>query len=147
MCQVCTAVALAGVGLSRWLHIDDTISGLWIGAMLISLTIWTAKWLRGKFPKTDFPGMTWIMGLIYYGFVIVPFYKLDIMGHPKNVLWGADKLLIGMIVGSIFFYLGAYVYQIIKEKNGGHAQFPFQKVVIPVATLAVLSAIFYFITR
>jgi hypothetical protein len=147
MCGVCTAAALAGVGLSRWLKIDDTISGLWIGAMLISLSVWTAKWLREKFPKINFLGLPFVVGLIYYAFVIIPFYQKGIIGHPKNVLFEIDKFLLGLIVGSIFFYLGGELYKVIKAKNGGHAQFPFQKVVIPVAVLAVLSGIFYLITK
>jgi len=147
MCGVCTAAALAGVGLSRWLKIDDSISGLWIGGMLISLSIWTAKWLGDKFPKINFFGLTFIVGFIYYALIIIPFYQKGIMGHPKNVLFGIDKLLLGLVVGSIFFYLGGELYKIVKTKNGGHAQFPFQKVVIPVAILAILSGIFYFITK
>ncbi len=147
MCGVCTAAALAGVGLSRWLKIDDTISGLWIGGMLISISIWTAKWLRDKFPKISFPGLTPLVGLAYYALVIIPFYQKGIIGHPKNVLFEIDKLLLGLIAGSIFFYLGGELYKIIKAKNGGHAQFPFQKVVIPVAVLAILSGIFYLITK
>jgi len=31
VCPVCTVAAGAGVGLSRWLGIDDIIIGLWVG--------------------------------------------------------------------------------------------------------------------
>ena len=32
ICPVCTVAVGAGIGLSRWLGIDDSITGLWIGA-------------------------------------------------------------------------------------------------------------------
>ncbi len=38
----------AGIGLSRWLGIDDTITGLWIGGLIISLAIWTINWIIKK---------------------------------------------------------------------------------------------------
>jgi len=37
MCPVCTIAVTAGVGLSRWLGVDDLISGLWVGGLLVSL--------------------------------------------------------------------------------------------------------------
>jgi hypothetical protein len=38
-------------------------------------------------------------------------------------------------------------YQILKKKNNGHAYFPFQKVVMPIVGLALMSVAFYFITH
>jgi hypothetical protein len=67
--------------------------------------------------------------------------------NPFNVLWGVDKLLLGIILGTIGFFAGAIWYEYLKKKNGGHAHFPFEKVVLPVAPLIVLSVIFYFITK
>lgn len=32
VCPVCTVAVGTGVGLSRWLGVDDTITGLWLGA-------------------------------------------------------------------------------------------------------------------
>ena len=58
-----------------------------------------------------------------------------------------DKLLLGTIVGSFGFWAGAEWYYYLKEKNHGHAYFPFQKVVMPISPLIILSIIFYFITK
>ena len=33
VCPVCTVAVGAGLGLAEWLGIDDSISGLWIGAL------------------------------------------------------------------------------------------------------------------
>lgn len=41
VCPVCTVAVGAGVGFSRYLGIDDTIAGLWIGALIVSVSMWT----------------------------------------------------------------------------------------------------------
>lgn len=48
ICPICTIAVGAGVGLSRWLGVDDTISGIWIGGLAISSIWWTINWLNSK---------------------------------------------------------------------------------------------------
>ena len=64
-----------------------------------------------------------------------------------NTLWGIDKFLLGTIVGTIAFYLGARWYVKIKRDNGGHAKFAFQKVVVPLFFLLIATLIFWLITK
>lgn len=144
-CPVCTVAVIGGVGLARWLKIDDTITGLWVGGLLVSISIWTINWLRSK--KWNFKLNEIIISVFYYVTAIFPLYYYDIVGHPANVLWRTDKLILGIIFGSIFFLAIYFKYEDIKRKNNGHAQFPFQKVVLPVGVLGLLSLIFYFVTR
>lgn len=146
-CPVCTVAAAAAVGLSRWLGVDDTISGLWIGGLTVSAIAWTINWLKNN-RKIDFWWLNVLVAMSYYALIMIPFYKTDIISfHPANMLWGIDKLVLGMVLGSVFFLLGHSLYQIVKEKNGGHAHFPFEKIVFPVAPVLILSIIFYFITK
>lgn len=145
ICPLCTIAVGAGVGLSRWLGVDDTISGLWIGGLTVSMILWTIFWLDEK--KVRFFGRKPLIVLVYYALVLAPFYSTDIIGHPLNTLWGYDKLLLGITLGSIVFFLGSIWYLILKKRNNGHAYFPFQKVVMPVSPLIILTIIFYFITR
>lgn len=145
VCPVCTIAVAGGVGLSRWLGIDDSITGLWIGGLIVSLIMWTVRWFGKK--NIKFEGRDTITILAYYLIIIGPLYFTDIMGHPMNTFWGIDKLIFGIISGSIFFFLGDKICCYLKNKNGGKAHFPFQKVALPVIPLIILSAIFYFITR
>jgi len=145
MCPVCTVGVIAGLGLSRWLGIDDTVSGLWIGGILMSVSGWTVNWLKGK--NWNFKGSPIVVTIIYYGSVVIPLYHSEIIGHPFNRFWGIDKLILGILIGSIFFISGAIAYKYLKKKNGGHAHFPFEKVVLPIAPLIVLSFVFYFLTK
>jgi hypothetical protein len=144
-CQVCTIAVIGGVGLARWLKIDDSITGLWVGGLLVSVSIWTVNWLKDK--KWTFIFMDYLIPVLYYASVIIPLYYYKIVGHPNNIMWGFDKLILGTVIGSIFFYAMHLRYLEIKKNNNNHAQFSYQKVVLPVATLVVLSAIMYFITK
>jgi hypothetical protein len=146
VCPVCTVAVAAGVGLSRWLGIDDTISGLWVGALTVSLIIWTINWLKSK--NIKFIAMEVIISVAYYIMILIPFYKTDIISyHPKNMIWGVDKLLLGMIIGSAVFLLAYSGYLLLKENNNGKAHFPYEKIVLVVAPLIILSGIFYLITK
>lgn len=145
VCPVCAVAVGAGVGLSRWLGIDDTITGIWFGALTVSIIYWTLDWFDRK--KIDFYAKELITILSYYFLAFVPLYWTDILGHLYNKIWGMDKLLVGVGVGSIIFYCVNKLYEYLKKKNNGHAYFPYQKVVMPVLSLAIASLIFYFITK
>lgn len=147
VCPICTVAVGAGVGFSRWLGIDDSIIGLWIGGLTVSMITWTISWLDKK--NIHFKGrmLTTVIG--YYLLIVVPLYFMNIIGNPLNTIYfrGLDKLAIGILVGSIAFWFGASWYYHLKEKNGGHAYFPFQKVVMPISPLIIMSIIFYFLTK
>lgn len=145
ICPVCTVAVAGGVGVSRWIGVDDTITGLWIGAALMSLSLWTINWLESR--KIKFYGRKILTFVVVYSTVIWPLYIADIMGHPVNTLYGIDKLLLGIITGSTTFILFALLYLYLKKKNNDHAHFPFEKIVLVVAPLIVLSAIMYTITK
>jgi hypothetical protein len=142
-CPVCTVAVAAGVGLSRYLGIDDLIIGLWIGALCVALIAWTVSWLKAK--NKNFKGSLLAAAFFWYGLIIVPLFFTGIMGHVLNKLWGIDKLLLGIAGGTVIFYLANMWYQSIKRKNGGHARFPMQKVVWPVGALLLASLILYFV--
>lgn len=147
VCPICTIAVGAGVGLSRWLGIDDSISGLWIGGLTVSMITWTLSWFDKK--NIRFHGRVLLTVGGYYLLIVIPLYFMGVMGNPLNTVCscGADKLLIGIIAGSFGFWSGAEWYFFLKAKNNGHAYFPFQKVVMPISPLIIVSIIFYFITR
>ncbi len=152
VCPVCTVAVATGVGLSRWLGVDDTIAGLWIGGVIVSLIVWTVNWMDAH--NIRFKGRAVITAVSYYLLVLTPLYfggfigqKDPLLGFPMNTLWGVDKLVLGISVGSLAFYVGAWSYERLKEKNKGHAYFPFQKAVMPVSPLILLSPVFYLLTK
>jgi len=143
VCPVCTVAVGAGVGLCRYLGISDLISGAWIGGLSMSLVIWTIDWLNKR--KIKFLFRKPLILIFWYAISIFPLYGLGIMGHPENKFWGIDKLLFGIISGSIVFLVSFLFHNFLLKKNQGKVFFPFQKVLIPVLFLLILSLIFYFI--
>lgn len=150
VCPICTIAVGAGVGLSRWLGIDDAITGLWIGGLIVSLVTWTLSWVDRK--KIQFKGRTIITILGYYLIILVPLYLTGILGNLQNSLFcfcglHFDKLILGIITGSIGFWFGTSWYFYLKGKKQRYVYFPFQKVVMPILPLIILSIIFYYLTK
>jgi len=145
VCPACTVAVGVGVGLSRWLGIDDTITGLWVGGFLISSSLWFDSYLEGK--KIKFPGRTFILVLLFYLVTVFPLYFTGIIGHPKNIYLGVDKLVLGIGIGSVLFLASIFLDKYLRAKNGGKVVFYYQKVVLPVASLLLGSGVFYFLTR
>lgn len=145
VCPICTIAVGAGIGLAQWLGIDDTITGLWVGGLTVSLIVWTVTWLTKK--NIRFFGRKPLIAIGYYALIILPLYYKGIIGHELNKLWGIDKLLLGIIVGSILFAGGTIWYEILKKHNGGKSHFRLQKILMPIAPLIIMSFVLYCITK
>jgi hypothetical protein len=141
VCPVCTIAVGACLGLSRWLGVDDLISGVWIGGLIVSFIAWTIDWLNKKNIRFMFRKI--IVAVLFYAITIIPLYKTGIIGHPYNKFWGIDKLVFGIISGSIVFLISIWFNDFLKKRNQGKVYFPFQKVVIPLLFLAITSLIFW----
>jgi len=142
MCPVCTVAVGVGVGLSRWLKIDDAISGLWIGAFLVSLAILLTKWTLKRWSLSR----NWLVllyTLILYASTVFPLKYLKLIGSPTNQILGFDKLIFGIVAGIIIFPLSILLHLYLKERHKKKSFFPFQKVIIPVLTLLIASIILY----
>jgi len=144
VCPVCTVAVVAGLGLSRWLGVDDTVSGVWIGGIILSSSFWFASWLKKK--NITFPYLTVISAAIIYAIVLLPFQFAKIIGHPFNPLWGVDKLILGTLIGSVVFLAAVFADRKVREIKGKQL-FIFQRVIFPVGALAIMSLVFYFVTR
>jgi len=148
VCPVCIIAIGAGLGLSRYLGIDDAITGLWIGGLTVAMIVWTINWAKPKIKKAN-TQIWWNILIIvaYYAMVAWPLISKNFIGHPLNKIWGIDKIIFGVTIGSLVFWGVSELYLVLKKNNGGHAHFPFQKVVMPFGALAILSFIFYLLMR
>jgi hypothetical protein len=141
VCPVCTIAVAGGVGLCRFLGIDDLISGAWIGALLFSLFLWTIEWLNKR--KIKFLFRKPLVFIFWYGLTIFPLMKIGIIGQPQNKFLGIDKLIFGIFSGTIVFLFSILFENYLRKKNQGKAYFKFQKVIIPILFLTILSLIFW----
>lgn len=147
LCPVCVGGVAAGLGLAKFLGIDDLITGLWLGAMLVAIIMLTEEWFAKKGWLNKLGKIRLILiALITIASVIYPLYSLDYINfHFDHVLWGIDKLLVGPAFGLVGFVSGYLLDMQIKRNNRGKARFPFQRVIIPVGIIWLLTVAGYFI--
>lgn len=144
VCPVCTVAVGAGLEGARLLGVDDVITGIWSGGLTLSLFFWTAGWLK-KRGVTNF-WLQIVLPFVLYYVLLACVYLMPGVTFGVNTLWGIDKFMLGVIVGTVAFWLGARWYIQIKRANGGHARFAFQKVVVPLTFLLIATAVFWLIT-
>ncbi len=150
ICPVCTITVIGGIELSRWLGVDDTISGVWIGGLIVSLSLWFIDWLKKKNVRFIFEKV--LVFLFFYAIIILPLYWMKLIGYPscaKLKIYDRlyDKLVVGIIFGSIAFIIGSWLNIWLKKINKNKVYFRFQKVVLPFLFLIIASIVFHFITK
>ena len=137
MCQICTLAVGAGLGLSRWLGVDDTVSGVWIGGFILSSSLWFYSWLSKKYSR--------LHTIFYMLLTTALMYSLSLV----TLAWTGvliNKLIMGIVVGSLTFLLGIWADKKVRKIKRKQL-FNFQKVVIPVAFLLISSIIVWIITK
>lgn len=152
VCPVCTVAVIAGLGISRALGIDDIVSSIWIGGLILSASFWLIDWAKKgqwlskiKDKKIEFL-INFSVIILMYLLVLIPL-KLDhSIGILRNRLWGIDKIVLGALIGSIAFLAGMWADKKVRRTKGKQL-FIYQKIVFPVLALVISSFVFYLITR
>ncbi len=144
ICPICTIAIAAGLGLSRWLGIDDLITGTWLGALILAGLLWYNNTLVRKNKTANQILIRDVIALALTGvFGIWPLYYFKIIGDPLRKIWGVDKLLLGIVSGLIVFGLALLIDKLLRIKKSGKVLFPYQKVIIPITLLLITSYLLY----
>lgn len=134
-CPLCVAGAGAGLTLSRWVGIDDSITGVWLAAFLGAISFWSETALIKKQELRLL-----LRPLIYIGIFVATiwsFYKFNlIVTHGE--IFGLHKLTFGMIAGGILFYLVDVIDDLLIKKYG-KVFFPYQRIVVSLGSMLLLS--------
>lgn len=137
-CPLCVAGAAVGITLTRWIGVDDSITGIWIAALLGSSSFWLTNWVMSKYGDKIKNNLRLLVKPFFYilifGSTIWSFYKFQLIIRMDQIM-GFDKLAFGMLVGGISFYLLDY----LKIKR----YFPYQKIVINLGMIILLSIFDY----
>jgi hypothetical protein len=145
VCPICTIAVGAGLGISRWIGIDDAITGIWVGGLILSSGLWLGDWVSKKKWRIPYPNP--ISVLLMFLFVIPPLYWSKMIGLPGNLIFGTDKVLFGTIVGAIVFLFGTRTDKWLRTMNSGKVYVYYQRVIVPVFLLTLASYILYLIDK
>lgn len=148
VCPVCTIAIGAGLEGMRILGVKDVLTGIWAGGLTISLIGWTANYMYKHGVRNVF---WYVFNALVYLSLLASVYFVP-FGNPvvkwwDNCMWHMDQFLLGTLVGAVTFIIMELWYMRIKKNNGGHALFPFQKVVMPFAGLLFMTGVFWAIIR
>lgn len=129
-CAVCVVAIGGGLGISRALGIDDTMTGVWVGALLLAIAMFTLIWLKNKWPTLKWSAL---ISFASTYLLTIPFFFSFNLFTQSSKIYGVNKLALGMMMGTIFLALGLYTEKLLRNfKEEGKAFFPFQKVIVPV---------------
>ena len=144
VCPICTIAVVGGLGISRYLGIDDAVTSIWIGGLILSSGFWFSSWIQKR--KWPIPLPDIVSPAIFYLLTIPPLYWTHFIGLKGNTLWGTDKVLLGTIIGSVAFLIGMGIDKLLRKTNNGRVYIYFQKVIAPVQMLTLASFGLFLIT-
>ena len=142
-CPVCAVAIVSGFGLSRMLGVSDNVVGVWFGAILLAISSGLIVFIKKK-KNIDNKLLNLFIYILDYS-LILPVY----MGANPKIVFNSSKILFmdsflfSIILGSLTLLLGSKLYYYMKNRNG-HAHFPFEKVVLPVVLLIIVSMVVNF---
>ena len=148
VCPVCTIAIGAGLESMRILGVKDVLTGIWAGGLTVSLIGWTANYMY----KHNIRNAFWyVLNVLFYVSLLFSVYFVP-FGNPvvkwwENCMWHMDQFMLGTLVGAATFVIMELWYMRIKKRNGGHAWFPFQKVVMPFIGLLFMTGVFWTIIK
>lgn len=139
VCPVCTIAVAAGVGVLREFGVSDLLTGIWFGALIISSIMWFIDWLNRK--NVHFLFRKILVIISFYLIFIWPLYHWKIMGNVNNQIFGMDKLLFGVIIGTIVFILAVLADKYLRKINETKPLIKWQKVIVPLVFLIISTII------
>lgn len=143
-CPLCVAGATVGITLTRWIGVDDSITGVWVAALLGASSFWFYSWLLGKKIKFVEKNKLILKPLIYvlvWGLTLWSFYKFQLIIRMTQI-FGFDKLTFGMLTGGILFYL-VDIGDNYLIKKAGKVYFPYQRIIFSLGAMVILSFVIY----
>src|SRR3989338_353340 len=117
-CPLCTAATIVGVGVTRSLGWDDSIVGVFVGALIVS----SALWVNNIFKKRNIGGNAFLrissIALASFVLTVLSFYFAGLFG-PANTykIFGMERILFGSLSGAIVSFTAFLISNKIKTKN------------------------------
>ncbi|MDP2855813.1 MAG: hypothetical protein Q8N90_01680 [bacterium] len=141
-CPICVVATGALTALFRWLGVDDTIIGLWLGGFVLSVSMVFNNFLikKGKRIKLQLI----LILAVFYGLAVLSLYQFGAL-TLYNKIFGIDKIFFGMILGSLLLLLSPQLDKILRKQNQGKIFISHQKMLIAISLLIIFSLGLYLI--
>ncbi len=140
MCGPLCAIGIAGgLWLSKILGIDDLTLGLWMGALILSVSVQLNKYLirKGK----AFPVSFWLILISSWGLSFLSIWK-KLNWQPQSLFCGLPRVISGSLIGMIVLFVSDWLNGfIIRRYHHNKAYFPYQRIIIPIIGLIIISLI------
>ncbi len=139
---LCPLIVGASLTIAQKMGVKDEVVGVLSGALLAIVGYWMIRFCEKR--NWNFPARNIVLmavSIASIGFV----YGGTLTYNPRlhwHLLY-IDSFLLAALCGAAAHIIGVNLYGWMKEKNGGHAHFPFEKVVVPVLLDALVCWIFW----
>lgn len=124
--------------------VDDSITGVWVAALLGASSFWLYSWLIGKKIRGVERYKAILKPLIYilvFASTLWSFYKFQLIIRMTQI-FGLDKLTFGMLTGGVLFYLVDFGDNLLIKK-AGKVYFPYQRIIFSLGSMIILSLVIY----
>ena len=139
---LCPLVLGASLGIARKLGVKDEVVGVLFGALLAVIGYWLIRFFEKR--NWNFKGRSVLLmalSVASVGFVYINTLEYKPMLHWR--LLYIDSFLLATLCGAASHIAGVHLFAWLKAKNGGHAHFPFEKVLIPILCDALVCYLFW----
>ena len=139
---LCPLIVGASLTVAKRMGVKDEVVGVLAGALLAILGYWMIRFCEKR--HWNFLGRNVI--LMLFSLSSIGFVYTGNLEYKPGLHWNLlyiDSFLLAALCGAAAHIIGVHIYGFLKEKNGGHAHFPFEKVVIPIVCDALVCWIFW----
>ena len=146
VCPACAVAAGFGIGVSSYFNLDILIIGLWIGALSFGSSIWcTNKVMKIVKLRSNLSFfMIRNIFIILHIFFILPVYKSGKIIYKFFTIFGIDRMLFGILIAIPISSIVGSLYLVMKKNHNNKPYFPYQKIVMQLLTLILISLIIHF---
>ncbi len=147
-CPLCTAATIIGVGVTRSLGWDDSIVGIFVGAMIVS----SALWVNNIFKKRNTGGNAFLrigsITVATFALTILSFYFAGLFG-PANTyrIFGMEKIIFGSISGAVISFAAFFTSNEVKRRNEGKVLFSYQTMALTFGALILNALLFWVVFK
>ena len=146
-CPLCTGATIIGVGITRSLGWDDSIVGIFVGAMIVSSALWVNNILK----KRNIGGNSVLrigsITLITSVLTVLSFYFAGIFGLANTYrIFGMEKIIFGTISGAVVTFAAFFASNEIKRRKG-RTLFSYQTLIFTIGALILNALTFWVIFK